>query len=379
MEIKRIILIQFCLFLFLTSCDEEKVPSPNSRENVNGIPDDDTAENEADESSIADGASDADADADVDADLDDPPDTSANNNEENEVCASLDFAIESQPVRLMILQDVSGSMVQDQEPPTKWDQAKEALTTMFTTYEKAIDFGFDRFPNNNWCNVAPPAILDVAHNQTSEILSRLAGINPVGNTPLLKAINNFAQTEYAPVFTDGHFPSYLLVVSDGEDTCGLTQGIFRQGQASPEELATATKKLTDMGINTFVIGFGDGVNPDELNAIASNGGTGIDEYLVATDKQSLEDALTAVGVQVLSCVFNIAIENEPKVNLDDANFYFDGKVVGRDDGCATEKGWTWTDDTRSKVTFCKAACNKLKNRKVEKVEAKFGCPSVIIY
>jgi hypothetical protein len=149
------------------------------------------------------------------------------------------------------------------------------------------------------------------------------------------------------------------------------------GGASVTQLGQASKKLSELGINTFVIGFGNGISkPAQLDAIAANGGTGVDKYFQASDQQALEKQLTDIVFKLVSCTYEIGDLEGNNEDREKANFFFDKKTVGRDDNCEKNKGWTWTDDTHSKVTFCESACKRIKNGKVSTVSAQFGCPSV---
>lgn len=329
---------------------------------------------------------DSDSDTDTDADTDMDSDTDADGDSDADpVCHVANFNTESEPVRMMILLDRSTSMNQGGEL-SKWEQASYAINITLDKFATTLEFGFDVFPKVNYCGLSANVRLDTAQNQGDRISSALANIMANGATPLLNAMKRFNKDEfpeYAPVFTDGKYPSYLLVVSDGADTCGAS-GRFNPlnpdaGGASAEELAAITSTLLNNDIKTFVIGFGEGANPEQLNAIAANGGTAEEKFIQAMDQDELEKALATVGGHIVTCNYNIEPEDDTKVNLEDANFYFDGEIVKRDDNCANGEGWTFTDDTRKMVNFCKQACNQLKNGDVKEVSAEFGCPSVRVY
>jgi hypothetical protein len=137
--------------------------------------------------------------------------------------------------------------------------------------------------------------------------------------------------------------------------------------------------LVDGGINTLVIGFGDQIsNPAQLDAIAQNGGTGVDTHFKAADEKALAQQLTDILYRLIGCNYEIGEQEEKEVDLDNANFFFDGKAVGHDKKCAKGKGWTWADKDRTKVKFCEAPCKKLKNGKITTVTAQFGCPTIEI-
>ena len=96
------------------------------------------------------------------------------------------------------------------------------------------------------------------------------------------------------------------------------------------------------------------------------------------NQQELEDALNTIGSSVVSCVYEMQPGDD--VDLDKVNIYFDDDVVGwNQDGCDTlAKGWTWVDNNKDKVEFCKEACDKLQSGDVKKISATFGCPTQIV-
>jgi len=317
------------------------------------------------------GGTDGDTDSDGDLDSDTDTDGDSDAGDGGNVCAEQDFDIKFMPIRIMILQDMSSSM--SEGTPTKWNQAKGALTPLLDTWGNDIEFGFDRFPNNGYCGVAAGVIMDCAANNASNIKTRINSISPNGNTPLYCALNQFTDTSYAPNLTSKDALGYILLVSDGAGNCGLN--CSGSGNESAQQLAQVTGQLLTMGIKTYVIGFGTGVSAQQLNAIAQAGGTGSSTYINAQNQADLQKAFQDIAAAVVSCTYEI---KAPAATADpnNVNFYFDGNVVGYDDQCAQGTGWTWTDNTHTRVEFCDKACAKLKTGDVKKISAKFGCPTI---
>ena len=314
------------------------------------------ADSDTDVDTDTDSDSDTDVDADADADAD--PET------DPEICATLRTFIEARPVKMMILQDISASMIDND----KWNQAQNALNTLLTQYDDSIEFGFDVFPNLLMCNVSSPIIMDTAPNNAQNIISLFPLLMP-------KAMQNFTDTTYAPNFLSANMDRYLLIVSDGGDTCYNTD--IMNNRATPEQLSSLTKELlNDYGINTFVIGFGlgDGMNEDgdALNAIAKAGGM-LDEYIEVQNEEELTSALTDISASIISCFYEIGKQDPEEVDLDLVNVYFDGTAVPRDDGCAKALGWTWTDDTRTAIELCKESCAILQSGNVGDISIEIMC------
>jgi len=333
----------------------------------------------ADGDGDTDGDTDGDADGDADDDTDEGSDTDT-------VCDEQSFDIEIVPVRLMILQDMSGSMTMGY--PSKWSQTVPALTTVLTDWEGSqIEFGFDIFPDGtdvgpfgSECGVWNDVMYAPAPGTADDIIAYISAAEPAGaSTPLWCALANYdfdGPDTYVEEMHESGVDRYIMVVSDGGDGCGTACSMG--GQASPTELGDiAANLLETWGIKTFVIGFGAAVDADQLNAIAANGGTEFDTFFPADDEAELYDALETIASAVISCVFDIE-EPEATANPDDVNFFFDDEIVYYDEDCAAGVGWTWVDDDHTQVEFCEAACQQLEDGLVDEISAIFGCPTEAI-
>lgn len=326
-----------------------------------GCEDSRTVPRDGDDDSTGDGGSDVDTDADTDADDDD----------DSHNCGEADFPIEILPIRLMILQDMSGTMTETLGTDTKWNIAKGALTEMLQRLKgQGMLFGFDIFPDgsdsDNFCGVDYPVMKDCALDNEDAIVGLMSGLKPAGNTPLGKAMESFAlKQDYAPGFTNAKSNKYLLVVSDGKDSCYY---------GSVDKLTEVTETLlNEHRVRTFVIGFGTGADPEQLNAIAAAGGTDFKEYFDAQSSADLKAALDEISSSIVSCYYDVQ-QPDQEYDPEKVNFYFDGKVVGWDPDCEKGQGWTWTTDAENEVMFCEESCSKLAD--VDKISVEFGCPSV---
>ena len=268
---------------------------------------------DADSDTDADADTDTDADADTDSDSDGDADTGEGGEDldsdglvDSDVCHDVTSEITEVPTRVMLLEDKSQSM----EEQDKWNLAKNAIEGMVREFNQDIEFGIDLFPISATildltCEVGESVLLDVALVNSDAIMSILDGQTPGGETPLYLAMMNFTEANYAPIFLNGEAQSYLVIISDGEDTCGGETIPIDLGLGIPIELpvAATTEQLTDVtsellinhDIKTIVIGFGDGINSDQLNAIAAQGGTEFTEYLNASNGDELADALKSIA------------------------------------------------------------------------------------
>lgn len=231
-----------------------------------------------------------------------------------ELCDAEEF-VPNRPVYMMLLQDMSKSLTVESEGKTKWEHAKTALTAILTDQrykDIGIRFGFDYFPdttiNRNadndrifGCGVDDPLVVDTDLNTDPQIIEWLNSNEPNGATPLYCAINKFNDPNYAPQFMNANGDRYLILISDGADSCGI-DGVSNEGPyASDEQLAQITSQLREQhgsggaveGIRTVAIGFGDSVAPHELNAICQAGGI-VDEYISAATAEDLEEAFKTI-------------------------------------------------------------------------------------
>jgi Mg-chelatase subunit ChlD len=325
-----------------------------------------------DDSSNANGDDGNGGDSDVDGDADGDADSDADSDGDFVACETLSSDLNRVGTRVMLLEDKSSSMSDN----NKWTLAVAAIDEMVTAYESDIEFGLDLFPaggnSAQRCEVGDSVLLDVTMNNASSINSTLANTALNTSTPLLSAMLNYTDDSYAPTFLDGSGGSYLVIVSDGGDSCGRS-GVLGGG-ASAAELGDAATQLRERGIRTIVIGFGEGAEPNQLNAIAAAGGTVFDTYLQADDGEELKDALSQIAEKVVvSCEFQVGAFENPDVNYDWVIVTFDGVQIPRNDGCRTGEGWTWMNDAHSTIEFCNDSCAKLESGNVGGIKVQLAC------
>ena len=342
----------------------------------------------------ADGDTDADSDADTDADTDGDTDADSDaDGGDTDVCYEEDFTIELAPVNLMILQDMSASMSDTTvADPTNWSYAVPALNQLLSDWgDSQIRFGFDIFPDGSstafkGCLVDDPVLTDCGENTDTDISDYINTHTPNGaSTPLYCGLSAFLDTDYAPLFNDAAANRYVVVVSDGADLCGegcctaINPIAHPECTATADEFAALAQSLVDVGTRIVVIGFGSGVEADQLNAIASNGGMDppYNQYIVANDDVTLSAAFTEIANDVITCVYNVDSPDATEAS-DEVNFYFDGAVVPYDEGCAVGTGWTWANEAHTQVEFCSVPCAELQSGAVVNIKATWGCPTITV-
>jgi len=285
---------------------------------------------------------------------------------------------------------------------TKWQQAKTALNNLLSIWNGSgqIDFGFDVFPDFECESAAGLFCCDVTHAVVSDtapdnelniatIMMNAAAPTSKMDTPLCSGMDMFNSPTYAPNFTEGDGDRFLLVVSDGQEECNGSD--FPTTCGSSPQYSGAVDVVSELlgnGIKTFVIGFGSGADPTQLNVIAANGGTDFNQYIEATDGTALQAAFEAIASAVVNCEFDVDWDSlEPGTSTDPnlVNFYCledendevsEDNIIFFDEGCADGAGWDWLDNDT--VIFCDQACEMLKSGACAEVVATFGCDSVPI-
>ena len=188
------------------------------------------------------------------------------------------------PGRVLIILDHSGSM----SSYSKWTNAKSAVNSLTAKFAGQIYFGLMLFPGSGGsCN---PGQIDVpvGPNTKNLISSAMSKASPTGMTPIGSSMKN--AYNYLKGF-QSKLQRYALLITDGSETCS--------GKA-----IDWVKALAGLGIKTFVVGFGSGVNPSELNTLAMAGGTplsGSTKYYKADSPSTLTTALQTIGNLVSCC------------------------------------------------------------------------------
>ena len=283
-----------------------------------------------------------------------------------DVCFNVEQGITTTTGRVMLLQDISSSMNDQVGGQTKWTIAKAALTGMVTAFGDTIEFGLDFFPIDRNCGVGTQVAEDAAANNGDNLAAVLAATELNATTPLYNAMSNFLDATYAPAFmADGSDP-YLVVVSDGRDSCSNTSAL-------DQDLGTLTANLRESGVKTFVIGFGNSVDPQQLNAIAENGGTRFNTYFDAQDEAELNAALDSIGqVVAVSCRYELG-SLPADANPNFTNIYFDGVGLSRGTECTAGVDWIWGDAAMTTIEFCPNACTLLESGDVGQLNVIVMC------
>jgi len=188
------------------------------------------------------------------------------------------------PPYMLIVLDQSGSM-----SGSKWTSAQNAISAMMNSNSNLL-FGLMYFAGNCTNAVA----VGCGPKTSAAIISSISSTYPSGMTEIGGALSS-AGTYFNGLTTKR--AKYVVVVTDGCTAYGC-------GSATA---AAATLKAA--GIKTFVVGFGSGVCPSQLSAIAAAGGT--KSYFQASSPAQLNGALKTIG-GIASCCGNGLIDKGEK-------------------------------------------------------------------
>ena len=187
----------------------------------------------------------------------------------------------------LIVLDRSASMDGDSgNGQSKWTVTIEALEQALATHGQQLHLGLKLFPSPGQGDCGVHFTPELNFGSTPfEIISTLYNTAPGGSTPMGAALQR-ARNMYSwgSIGIDHSMPKYVLLVTDGRETCN----------GFPE---WEIDQLAALGIGTFVLGFGDGIDEDVLNAMAVNGGYGQaspPNFYSASNDGDLQDAFDSI-------------------------------------------------------------------------------------
>lgn len=288
-------------------------------------------------------------------------------------CGGQEAKAEAVAPNLLIVLDRSCSMTKLADGvSTKWEIAVKAIQTLTTNFDGKIRFGLSLFPDLETPDCKQGAIAVPVGPGNEMTISDLLGASLAKadpNYPDGPCVTNIdtamEQAAAEPAFVDPERDSYALLITDGKQAGCSAAG----GDAGTTMII---KDMHDMqGVSTFVLGFGTGIDPVQMNIFADAGGVPAGDptkYYDAADQASLDAALDVIANKTLGCVFSL--DQEPP-NPDEIFVFFDNKDKILEDPTHA-MGWDY-DPATNQVTFYGATCDKLKAGEVTDVDIVFGC------
>ncbi len=309
-------------------------------------------------------------------------------------CGQASVPIKATPPDVLIVQDKSGSMNEDDSgrmngaANSKWTQMAAALKQVVMANDQQINWGLKFFADAMPCDAMGPPVVNIGPGNYGPISTAIDGTTPGGNTPTRDALATGAA--YLAGVKDSN-NKYILLATDGLPNCpvGCAGMSHPMGMCTltdnPSEDQQATQAITDalnnQGIKTFVIGVGDvATAQNTLNNFAMAGGLpqkgAATSYYAATDPTALANALKALIGAVFSCT----------VSLSSAPSGFTNVAVSATD-TATNKpveivqdptnGWSY-DANKQNILLKGTACENLKNGVYKDLNFIYACEGTTI-
>lgn len=194
---------------------------------------------------------------------------------------------------------------------------------------------------------------------------------PINETPTEPALEG-AIVHARDFATQQQMNTVVLLVTDGEpQACNSTlQGVT---QIAADGLAGSPS------IRTFVVGLSFSL--DNLDAIATAGGTGDAILVDPFDQGAVADALNAVRGTVVPCDYEVPPEALVDLSLVNVEFTPPNgsteTVPQSDETCPEGMGWYYDDPVSpTRIITCPDTCTAL--RQGGSVNVRVGCPTVMV-
>jgi len=277
------------------------------------------------------------------------------------MCGIVDAKFSQLRANIFLLLDKSGSMQSD----SKMTQAKVALDRLAKDYWDKLQFGFAYFPGKGDSCAAPTRTLGMGQHSHSKVRAAYTSLTPGGATPMAEALATVHSKGWYKDPNDAAGAARkgaVVLITDGKPNCN-------KGSSS---VASEAAKLYKAGVPVHVVGFGSGVTPATLDAVAKAGGTNNPKdpshrYYKASNATDLGKVLASISSSLVSCT--IALANKPPDHL---RIYvlLNGKALNR----AAADGWSYSAANNT-MTLKGSACTALKGASAGKVRIIFGCPA----
>jgi len=299
-------------------------------------------------------------------------------------CAQQQIPLKVVPPDILIIQDRSGSMADDNNDKTcaggcgvnsKWTQVITAIESVVSKTQTSVNWGLFYFGSGtSSCGVNTDPAVSIALNSSNAIQGSLSLTKTSGGTPTTATINNAVL--YMDTLTDSN-PKYLLLAIDGQPNC-LNSSTNNPDDTGAINAVVAAKAA---GYNTFIIGIGNVAAANAtLNSMAQAGGEAqvgaATSYYAVSDTASLENALTKIVGMIGSC--EISLENVPSGLWSIAIFVKDssGNVIQIENN--QTNGWNYTDTTKSSITLFGTTCDNVKSGIYSDLNFVYTCSGQII-
>lgn len=247
-------------------------------------------------------------------------------------CSQVGVGINPLPPDILIVEDRSGSMDNDQNDAmcnngcganSKWALITAAINQVVSATDTTVNWGLKFFADMNpQCGVNPGVAVPVAPNSGAAVAAAITGstkanggVNNGSYTPTRAAMD--AATAYMGTLTDPN-PKYILLATDGLPNCPEGCGNGRMSCTTTPNAAETTNVQTAItaaqtaGFKTFVVGIAtasDAAANTALDSFAMAGGepqAAEPYYYSVNNTATLVAALNMIVGKVASCTIDVS-------------------------------------------------------------------------
>jgi MYXO-CTERM domain-containing protein len=264
------------------------------------------------------------------------------------------------PSRIMMILDRSSSMQTGTiNGDTKWSIAVDAIDAVTAEFQNNLQMGLMAFPSQGQCSPGE-TLVQPALGQRQEIADELRDPPPTGGnwTPMAETLAA-AQQEPSLQANSGPGDRYALLITDGWQWCDPYDASTRF------DAVDRVQELKDMGVTTYVVGFGNSVDARALNLMAVAAGTdkaGCDVsgsapdaadpcYYQADSPLELQTALQDIVVTITGEICD-GLDNNCDGNIDENLTRECGTSCGTGSETCTDGQWSGCDAPPEETEVC---------------------------
>lgn len=314
------------------------------------------------------------------------------------VCEKISLDTDVIPPRVLILQDLSSSMI------PQWEPLNDAMVGgdgVVTAYGRQMALGYMPFPstypdnldlitgmtddefgargsdgyNDGWfrdndsdCTISAESIIAPGAGNTAAVTQEYENVNAarmVGNTPTNAAMSRAMEVLVDQAPDDGS-AGYAILLTDGDPNCE---------QNPHAKVEAKIKALADAGVETYVIGYnydGDALtNWAAAGTILQDAGDAPRDYIDADDQETLNTEMSSILSSLVPCDYELSSEvSDPefvRVTIDDIDRPLE-------DG---PEGWTLGDDKKT-ILLGQQVCDALQTAGDHTIDVTVECERVIV-
>ncbi len=260
----------------------------------------------------------------------------------------------------------------------KWSILQSAVQTVLAA-NPTYNYGLMMFGAGGACDIPQFPDVAVSPQNWMTVTGVIGGVTLGGTSPMAETVASAAS--YLASVPDTS-PKYILLVTDGEATCGPgdTSGTMDDSARAEQEISAAYYA----GFPTLVLGvayLNDAQAVANLNTMANAGaypqvGANTAYYDAGSSAgiSALEQAISTMAGPGPDCTFPVPTGGQPGVALEVTIEHGSDRIVVPYDAAGTS-GWSYTDSTATAFNLTGAYCSELGVSGQTTVEVMWNCAS----